>query len=53
MPQMAPLSWLTLFIVFSGTLILFNLVNYFLYTPSAPDSSSASTFKAPPFNWKW
>nr|QNV11748.1 ATP synthase F0 subunit 8 [Siphlonurus aestivalis] len=52
MPQMAPLSWLTLFIVFSLTLILFNLVNYFLYTPNAP-SSAAGAFKTNSFNWKW
>nr|UJG45413.1 ATP synthase F0 subunit 8 [Rhithrogena germanica] len=52
MPQMAPLSWLTLFIVFSLTLILFNLVNYFLFNPSAPTGSS-SDFKTTPFNWKW
>nr|QXT45815.1 ATP synthase F0 subunit 8 [Stenacron interpunctatum] len=52
MPQMAPLSWLTLFIVFSSTLILFCIMNYFLYLPSAPDSS-ASQFKTQPYNWKW
>nr|QXT45828.1 ATP synthase F0 subunit 8 [Stenonema femoratum] len=52
MPQMAPLSWLTLFIIFSATLIFFCAVNYFLYTPIAPDSSS-SQFKTQPFSWKW
>nr|UPX88645.1 ATP synthase F0 subunit 8 [Heptagenia sulphurea] len=52
MPQMAPLKWLTLFIVFSSTLILFCIVNYFLYSPNAPTSSSSS-FKTQSFNWKW
>nr|YP_010454733.1 ATP synthase F0 subunit 8 [Heptagenia ngi]QXT45750.1 ATP synthase F0 subunit 8 [Heptageniidae sp. YW03BF02]QZZ23909.1 ATP synthase F0 subunit 8 [Heptagenia ngi] len=52
MPQMAPLSWLTLFIVFSITLILFGVMNYFLFNPEAPESSS-SQFKTSPFNWKW
>nr|QZZ23831.1 ATP synthase F0 subunit 8 [Afronurus sp. 'drepanophyllus'] len=52
MPQMAPLSWLTLFIVFSLTLILFGIVNYFLISPNAPDSTS-SQFKTQPFDWKW
>nr|YP_010454746.1 ATP synthase F0 subunit 8 [Notacanthurus lamellosus]QZZ23922.1 ATP synthase F0 subunit 8 [Notacanthurus lamellosus] len=52
MPQMAPLSWLTLFSVFCLTLILFCVLNYFLFTPSAP-SSSTSQFKTNSLNWKW
>nr|YP_010735784.1 ATP synthase F0 subunit 8 [Angulomastax meiospina]WEL32764.1 ATP synthase F0 subunit 8 [Angulomastax meiospina] len=30
MPQMAPLMWLTLFILFSMLMIMFNIFNYFL-----------------------
>nr|QXT45763.1 ATP synthase F0 subunit 8 [Leucrocuta aphrodite] len=52
MPQMAPLSWLTLFIVFSMTLILFGILNYFLISPSAPEGSSTEV-KTQSFNWKW
>nr|YP_002274305.1 ATP synthase F0 subunit 8 [Parafronurus youi]ABY53352.1 ATP synthase F0 subunit 8 [Parafronurus youi] len=52
MPQMAPLSWLTLFIIFSFTLIFFGIMNYFLVSPDAPQSSSSS-FQTQPFNWKW
>nr|AIW65052.1 ATP synthase F0 subunit 8 [Epeorus sp. MT-2014] len=52
MPQMAPLSWLLLFIVFSSTLILFSIMNYFMMVPSAPQSSS-SQFQTQAFNWKW
>nr|UUJ36839.1 ATP synthase F0 subunit 8 [Epeorus sp. 02 ZXM-2022a] len=52
MPQMAPLSWLILFIVFSSTLILFSVMNYFLTNPTAPQGSS-SQFKTQSFNWKW
>nr|YP_009628227.1 ATP synthase F0 subunit 8 [Isonychia kiangsinensis]QBO27427.1 ATP synthase F0 subunit 8 [Isonychia kiangsinensis] len=52
MPQMAPLSWLSLFIVFSLTLILFNALNYFLYSPEVP-SSSLTGFKTTPLPWKW
>nr|AIW06167.1 ATP synthase F0 subunit 8 [Potamanthus sp. MT-2014] len=54
MPQMAPLSWLLLFVVFSFTLILFNMLNYFIYqvsAPAAPDASSA--ISTSPFNWPW
>nr|YP_010462986.1 ATP synthase F0 subunit 8 [Epeorus psi]UUJ36917.1 ATP synthase F0 subunit 8 [Epeorus psi] len=52
MPQMAPLSWLLLFIIFSSTLILFSIMNYFMMIPSSP-SSTSSQFKTQPFNWKW
>nr|YP_010462947.1 ATP synthase F0 subunit 8 [Epeorus bispinosus]UUJ36813.1 ATP synthase F0 subunit 8 [Epeorus bispinosus] len=52
MPQMAPLSWLLLFIVFSSTLILFSVMNYFMMAPTAPKGSS-SQFQTQAFNWKW
>nr|YP_010164588.1 ATP synthase F0 subunit 8 [Epeorus carinatus]AHY86319.1 ATP synthase F0 subunit 8 [Epeorus sp. JZ-2014]QRM91377.1 ATP synthase F0 subunit 8 [Epeorus carinatus]QXT45724.1 ATP synthase F0 subunit 8 [Epeorus dayongensis] len=52
MPQMAPLSWLILFIVFSSTLILFSIMNYFLTAPTPPQSTS-SQFETQAFNWKW
>nr|UUJ36930.1 ATP synthase F0 subunit 8 [Epeorus sp. 05 ZXM-2022a] len=52
MPQMAPLSWLLLFIIFSSTLILFSIMNYFMVVPNAPQGSS-SQFKTQAFNWKW
>nr|UUJ36787.1 ATP synthase F0 subunit 8 [Epeorus sp. 01 ZXM-2022a] len=52
MPQMAPLSWLLLFLIFSSTLILFNIMNYFLGQPIAPLHSS-SHYQTQTFNWKW
>uniref|UniRef100_A0AAU7YQW1 ATP synthase complex subunit 8 n=1 Tax=Rhoenanthus obscurus TaxID=2850857 RepID=A0AAU7YQW1_9INSE len=53
MPQMAPLSWLTLFIIFSFTLILFNMLNYFNYSPRSPASFSRRSSQTKPFNWPW
>nr|YP_010261349.1 ATP synthase F0 subunit 8 [Leptophlebia marginata]YP_010261362.1 ATP synthase F0 subunit 8 [Leptophlebia vespertina]UIB40256.1 ATP synthase F0 subunit 8 [Leptophlebia marginata]UIB40269.1 ATP synthase F0 subunit 8 [Leptophlebia vespertina] len=53
MPQMAPLSWLLLFMLFSLTLILFNLMNYFVYQHAAPTSSSVKSNLTNPLNWKW
>nr|QHN56420.1 ATP synthase F0 subunit 8 [Dohrniphora cornuta] len=52
MPQMAPISWLLLFIVFSITFILFNIMNYysFIYKPESSETTKKS-FKS--FNWKW
>nr|YP_010335515.1 ATP synthase F0 subunit 8 [Hexagenia rigida]UNH92446.1 ATP synthase F0 subunit 8 [Hexagenia rigida] len=54
MPQMAPISWLTLFLVFSLTLILFGILNYYLFTPNSPSSLNEKTqIKTNPLNWPW
>nr|UFZ13011.1 ATP synthase F0 subunit 8 [Protohermes hainanensis] len=52
MPQMAPINWLFLFILFSIIMILFNIMNYFILMPNSPETSSKS-FKLIPLNWKW
>nr|YP_010835953.1 ATP synthase F0 subunit 8 [Rhopalopsole subnigra]WGC89472.1 ATP synthase F0 subunit 8 [Rhopalopsole subnigra] len=52
MPQMAPISWLTLFIMFSLILLIFNFVNYFIFLPTAPKSSHTQIL-SPTMNWKW
>nr|UJG45179.1 ATP synthase F0 subunit 8 [Dolichopus brevipennis] len=53
MPQMAPLSWLSLYVVFSITLILFCMVNYYIFVPPAPQKSKSETLAKETFNWKW
>nr|UOU85022.1 ATP synthase F0 subunit 8 [Ephemera danica] len=53
MPQMAPLSWLTLFIVFSMTLILFNILNYYSFDTNPPSSTQISKSNTKAFNWQW
>nr|URX53283.1 ATP synthase F0 subunit 8 [Glyptotermes sp. 11 AB-2022a] len=52
MPQMMPLSWLTLFIVFSTTLILFNTMNYYSQTPLTKKKKNKK-IKTSKLNWKW
>nr|UFZ13076.1 ATP synthase F0 subunit 8 [Protohermes similis] len=52
MPQMAPINWLLLFILFSIILILFNIMNYYITMPNSPETSSKS-FKLNSLNWKW
>nr|AWH98611.1 ATP synthase F0 subunit 8 [Doddsia occidentalis] len=52
MPQMAPISWLTLFIAFSLILLIFNVVNYYSFLPNSPEVSE-KTFTQTSFNWKW
>nr|QWQ55628.1 ATP synthase F0 subunit 8 [Ocellarnaca sp.] len=52
MPQMAPISWLMLFFIFSSTLILFAIINYFYLIPTPPSSSQTSPTSIS-FPWKW
>nr|YP_010191935.1 ATP synthase F0 subunit 8 [Tanypus punctipennis]QZM06604.1 ATP synthase F0 subunit 8 [Tanypus punctipennis] len=56
MPQMAPISWLILFMVFSMTLVLFNILNYYSFLPKTPTTSDEKTknnIKLNSLNWKW
>nr|YP_009443864.1 ATP synthase F0 subunit 8 [Amphigerontia montivaga]ATU07085.1 ATP synthase F0 subunit 8 [Amphigerontia montivaga] len=52
MPQMNPMWWFSLFIVFSLVLILSNSLNYFYFNPSISQASSLKSTKKS-FNWKW
>nr|YP_009185830.1 ATP synthase F0 subunit 8 [Euryusa optabilis]ALO70561.1 ATP synthase F0 subunit 8 [Euryusa optabilis] len=51
MPQMAPMSWLNLFIMFTITFLIFNSLNYFsfLYPPKSMKLMKMLTKN----NWKW
>nr|ALI86977.1 ATP synthase F0 subunit 8 [Cryptolestes turcicus] len=51
MPQMAPLSWLTLFFYFSIIFIMYNIMNYynFLYQIK----KEKIMMKKKNINWKW
>nr|YP_010443326.1 ATP synthase F0 subunit 8 [Coenochilus striatus]UTE83854.1 ATP synthase F0 subunit 8 [Coenochilus striatus] len=51
MPQMSPLSWLLMFIIFSITFILFNVLNYYCFLYPVKTSSQKKTIKK--INWKW
>nr|ALO77565.1 ATP synthase F0 subunit 8 [Lamiinae sp. GENSP02] len=50
MPQMAPLSWLYLFILFLTIFLLFNIKNYYIfyYKIKLLDKK-----KYVLYNWKW
>nr|YP_010254866.1 ATP synthase F0 subunit 8 [Amphinemura claviloba]QUA05812.1 ATP synthase F0 subunit 8 [Amphinemura claviloba] len=52
MPQMAPISWLTLFIAFSLILLIFNFVNYYSFLPKSPEITQ-KTISSNSMNWKW
>nr|QNJ33276.1 ATP synthase F0 subunit 8 [Sceleocantha glabricollis] len=51
MPQMAPLNWLTLFLFFSITFIIFNTMNFFSFNYTIKTKKTSKT--KPIFNWKW
>nr|YP_009663919.1 ATP synthase F0 subunit 8 [Synthesiomyia nudiseta]QCW07952.1 ATP synthase F0 subunit 8 [Synthesiomyia nudiseta] len=54
MPQMAPIGWLSLFIIFSMAFIMFNIMNYYSYMPSMPKSNLIDKKKSfNSYNWKW
>nr|UQJ75277.1 ATP synthase F0 subunit 8 [Proneotermes latifrons] len=52
MPQMMPLSWMALFIMFSMTLVLFAATNYYVKTPKAK-THIKKTISTKNMNWKW
>nr|AML26445.1 ATP synthase F0 subunit 8 [Staphylinidae sp. BMNH 1274643] len=51
MPQMAPMNWLFLFIMFIMAFLMFNFINYFcfMYSPK----SKTFEKKKNQINWKW
>nr|WGO58045.1 ATP synthase F0 subunit 8 [Rhabdoblatta incisa] len=51
MPQMMPLSWLTLYLFFIIMLMIFSFINYYSFIPQ-PFSSKKST-SSNSLNWKW
>nr|YP_010625171.1 ATP synthase F0 subunit 8 [Limatus durhamii]WBG72611.1 ATP synthase subunit 8 [Limatus durhamii] len=53
MPQMAPISWLILFIIFSFTLMMFNMKIYYCNIPMMPQLKKSLTLKKNYLNWKW
>nr|YP_009690001.1 ATP synthase F0 subunit 8 [Drosophila mercatorum]QEG54026.1 ATP synthase F0 subunit 8 [Drosophila mercatorum]UKE79680.1 ATP synthase F0 subunit 8 [Drosophila mercatorum]UKE79693.1 ATP synthase F0 subunit 8 [Drosophila mercatorum]UKE79706.1 ATP synthase F0 subunit 8 [Drosophila mercatorum]UKE79719.1 ATP synthase F0 subunit 8 [Drosophila mercatorum] len=53
MPQMAPISWLLLFFIFTITFIIFCSLNYYSYMPSSPKLNELNNIKLNSMNWKW
>nr|UOU84957.1 ATP synthase F0 subunit 8 [Hydrophoria linogrisea] len=54
MPQMAPIGWLSLFIIFSIAFMIFNMMNYYSFIPSMPKSKLINkSHSMNSLNWKW
>nr|ALO76111.1 ATP synthase F0 subunit 8 [Ptilodactyla sp. PTY01] len=52
MPQMAPMNWTMLFITFCMIFLLFNSLNYFMFSYPVNTQSNIKTNKFT-MNWKW
>nr|YP_010240539.1 ATP synthase F0 subunit 8 [Nothybus sumatranus]QQV73781.1 ATP synthase F0 subunit 8 [Syneches medoganus]QTF87880.1 ATP synthase F0 subunit 8 [Nothybus sumatranus] len=52
MPQMSPINWLFLFMVFSLIFIMFNIMNFYAFLPPSPKSSQTKK-SVKPLIWKW
>nr|YP_009927086.1 ATP synthase F0 subunit 8 [Libellula angelina]AXZ70362.1 ATP synthase F0 subunit 8 [Libellula angelina] len=53
MPQMAPMSWILLFLFFSYMLVMINMMNYYLFTPKFKISKDMKNIISKSNNWKW
>nr|YP_010946846.1 ATP synthase F0 subunit 8 [Rhabdoblatta nigrovittata]WGO57603.1 ATP synthase F0 subunit 8 [Rhabdoblatta nigrovittata] len=51
MPQMMPLSWLTLYLFFIMMLLIFSFINYYSFIPHP--SSTKKILSSNTLNWKW
>nr|YP_009250496.1 ATP synthase F0 subunit 8 [Coptotermes michaelseni]AMX22747.1 ATP synthase F0 subunit 8 [Coptotermes michaelseni] len=52
MPQMMPMEWMTLYITFLMTFLMFNIMNYFTQSPNTT-AKITSTITVNKMNWKW
>nr|YP_010987346.1 ATP synthase F0 subunit 8 [Atractomorpha lata]WOL43047.1 ATP synthase F0 subunit 8 [Atractomorpha lata] len=52
MPQMSPIMWFSMFLVFSTAMIMFNQIMFFNFQPNKLKFSSKK-FNKDQFKWKW
>nr|YP_009049147.1 ATP synthase F0 subunit 8 [Tribolium audax]AIE43740.1 ATP synthase F0 subunit 8 [Tribolium audax] len=52
MPQMAPLNWLLLMIMFIMIMVSFNLINFYSFSYNTQKSPNSIHQKSQT-NWKW
>nr|YP_004123628.1 ATP synthase F0 subunit 8 [Acrida cinerea]ADB43142.1 ATP synthase F0 subunit 8 [Acrida cinerea]APD14833.1 ATP synthase F0 subunit 8 [Acrida cinerea] len=53
MPQMSPIMWFSLFIMFSIVMIMFNQMNFFCYKPKTITNNKEMKTKSNKLMWKW
>nr|AJD85499.1 ATP synthase F0 subunit 8 [Uvarovites inflatus] len=53
MPQMMPMNWLFLFTMFSSSLILFAVMNYYIFNYQTPTPVNTLVLTPKSLTWKW
>nr|AQP28251.1 ATP synthase F0 subunit 8 [Microtermes sp. BDIT8-M2B] len=53
MPQMMPMEWMMLYIMFLATFLMFNIMNYFNQPPSKTTTTNKKMVTTNKMNWKW
>nr|WRO44835.1 ATP synthase F0 subunit 8 [Prothemus semimetallicus] len=53
MPQMAPLSWLNLFLFFIMIFLIFNSLNFFYFNKSFKSQEKKTSSLLNKISWKW
>nr|QNP10061.1 ATP synthase F0 subunit 8 [Ochthebius peisonis] len=53
MPQMAPMNWIFLFIMFTMIFLMFNSLNYFSFKYKTNKTEEIKTNNKIKLNWKW
>nr|AIY61948.1 ATP synthase F0 subunit 8 [Caetetermes taquarussu] len=52
MPQMMPMEWMLLYIMFLMAFLMFNIMNYFNQAPTTQEKTKKS-ININKTNWKW
>nr|AQP27839.1 ATP synthase F0 subunit 8 [Termes fatalis] len=52
MPQMMPMEWTMLYIMFLATFLMFNIMNYFIQSPNK-QTKEKKMININKTNWKW
>nr|ALO77399.1 ATP synthase F0 subunit 8 [Agonum muelleri] len=54
MPQMAPMNWLFLYLMFTLIFFLFNFLNYYMFlAKNNNDNMKNNNYIKKILNWKW
>nr|YP_010952622.1 ATP synthase F0 subunit 8 [Sphinx ligustri]WMQ52968.1 ATP synthase F0 subunit 8 [Sphinx ligustri] len=53
MPQMMPINWIMSLFFFICIFIIFNILNYYIYSPNFFFLKNKKNFLKNNFSWKW
>nr|ARH54889.1 ATP synthase F0 subunit 8 [Bradycellus ruficollis] len=53
MPQMAPMNWLFLYLMFTIIFMLFNFLNYYMFLIKNKNNLTKNNYMNKILEWKW